>query len=157
MKIVKKIALILLLVLVGMQFIRPEKNLDKSDHLTVFLTETNPPQKVQLLMKNSCFDCHSNHTVYPWYNNIAPVSYWLADHVNDGKKHLNFSVWQTYDTKKKDHKLEEVIETVESGEMPLKEYKWTHEGARLTEAERQAVIEWAEATRVLYRLNAGPK
>lgn len=157
MKIVKKIALILLVVLVGMQFIRPEKNLDKSDHLTVFLTETNPPQKVQLLMKNSCFDCHSNHTVYPWYNNIAPVSYWLADHVNDGKKHLNFSAWQTYDTKKKDHKLEEVIETVESGEMPLREYTWTHEGARLTEAERQAVIEWAEATRVLYRLNAGPK
>ena len=157
MKVLKKIALLLLLVLVGMQFVRPEKNTDNTDHLSPFLTETNPPENVKLLMKTSCFDCHSNHTKYPWYNNIAPVSYWLADHVNEGKRHLNFSAWQTYDAKKKDHKLEEVVETVESGEMPLSEYTWTHAGARLTDAERQAVIEWAAATRVLYRLNALPE
>ncbi|WP_445385285.1 heme-binding domain-containing protein [Robiginitalea sp. IMCC44478] len=155
MKVLKKFALLLLIVLVGMQFVRPERNMDNSDHLSPFLTETNPPENVKLLMKTSCFDCHSNHTEYPWYNNIAPVSYWLADHVNEGKRHLNFSAWQAYDAKKKDHKLEEVVETVESGEMPLNEYTWTH--ARLTDTERQAVIEWAEATRVLYRLNARPE
>jgi hypothetical protein len=157
MKVLKKTASYLLLVLIGMQFVRPEKNTDKSDHLSTFLTETNPPENVKLLMETSCFDCHSNHTEYPWYNNIAPVSYWLADHVNNGKRHLNFSAWQTYTAKKKDHKLEEVAETIESGEMPLNEYTWTHADARLTDAQRQAVIEWAEATRVLYRLNALPE
>ncbi|WP_445382454.1 heme-binding domain-containing protein [Robiginitalea sp. IMCC43444] len=157
MKVPKKIAILLLLFLLGIQFVRPEKNIDHSDHLIPFFTETNPPENVKLIMKSNCFDCHSNHSEYPWYNNIAPVSYWLAEHINNGKQHLNFSAWNSYDAKKKDHKLEEVAETIESGEMPLNEYTWTHAGARLTEAQRKAVIEWAEATRVLYRLNALPE
>lgn len=157
MKIGKKIAWALLLVFVAMQFIRPEKNQDSSDHLAAFLSETNPPAEVRELLKTSCFDCHSNHTEYPWYNAVAPVSYWLADHVNEGKEHLNFSAWSTYETKRKDHKLEEVVETVEEGEMPLNEYTWTHEGARLTPEQREAIIEWAKKTRALYALGGQPE
>lgn len=157
MKLGKKIAWALLLVFIGMQFIRPEKNLDSGDHLAAFLNETNPPAEVRELLKTSCYDCHSNNTVYPWYNNVAPVSYWLADHVKEGKGHLNFSAWNTYDAKRKDHKLEEVVETVEEGEMPLNEYTWTHEGARLTQAQREAIIEWAKKTRALYALGDRPE
>ncbi len=157
MKIGKKIAWALLVVLVGMQFIRPEKNQDSSDHLAAFLSETNPPAEVRELLKTGCFDCHSNQTEYPWYNSVAPVSYWLAGHVNDGKKHLNFSAWDTYDAKRKDHKLEEVVETVKEGEMPLNSYTWTHEAARLTQEQREAITAWAQQTRALYALGGRPE
>lgn len=157
MKLLKKIAWVLLISLIVMQFIRPEKNTASADHASYFEQETNPPDEVLLVLKNTCYDCHSDNTVYPWYNNIAPVSYWLADHVDHGKGHLNFSAWESYETDKKDHKLEEVIETMESGEMPLREYTWTHSEARLTDAQRKAVIQWAETTRLLYQLDQRPQ
>ncbi|WKB81577.1 heme-binding domain-containing protein [Cellulophaga lytica] len=153
MKLLKKILLALLVILIAMQFYRPEKNNAETDLKTAFLTETNPSKEVQKILETSCYDCHSNTTAYPWYNNIAPVSYWLADHVKDGKKHLNFSEWEKYSIKKKDHKLDEVMETIESGEMPLNEYTWTHTEANLTSAQKQAVIEWVKNTRALYQLN----
>ncbi len=154
MKLGKKIAWALLIVFIGMQFFRPEKNEDTTDHLASFLSETNPPESVVEVMQSSCFDCHSNDTEYPWYNHIAPVSYWLADHIDHGKGHLNFSEWDGYDPGEKDHKLEEVIETVESGEMPLKEYTWTHAEARLTQEQRNEILDWARNTRTQYSANA---
>lgn len=157
MKILKKIALLLLIVLVAMQFYRPDKNRMQGDHSRAFITETNPPEDVKAILQQTCYDCHSDNTEYPWYNNIAPVSYWLANHVKDGKKHLNFSSWDTYELKKKDHKLDELIEEVEEGEMPLSEYTWTHENARLTEEQRSAIIDWAKKTRALYQLNLRPE
>ena len=153
MKIIKKIAVPLLVILIAMQFYRPEKNTAQGNHTTTFLTETNPPEEVKLVLKNTCYDCHSNNTKYPWYNNIAPISYWLADHIKDGKGELNFSEWEGYSYKKKSHKLEEVVEVIEDGEMPLKEYTWTHSDAKLTENQKQLIIEWAKQSRALYQLN----
>ncbi len=153
MKIIKKIAVPLLVILIAMQFYRPEKNTAQGNHTTTFLTETNPPEEVKLVLKNTCYDCHSNNTKYPWYNNIAPISYWLADHIKDGKGELNFSEWEGYSSKKKSHKLEEVVEVIEDGEMPLKEYTWTHSDAKLTENQKQLIIEWAKQSRALYQLN----
>ena len=157
MKIVKKVALALLVVLVAMQFYRPEKNQAQGIHTAMFISQTNPSSGVKLILEESCYDCHSNHTEYPWYNNVAPVSYWLANHIKDGKKHLNFSEWDSYAVKKKDHKLEEVIEMIETGEMPLNEYTWTHKAAKLTEEQRNSVIAWAKKTRLLYQLNQKPQ
>ncbi len=157
MKITKKIAIVLLLVFVAIQFYRPAKNQEQGDHTAVFLNETNPPKDIKMILQNTCYDCHSNNTEYPWYNNVAPVSFWVADHIKDGKKHLNFSDWKNYSAKKKDHKLEEVIEMVQEGEMPLNEYTWTHEEAKLTETQRHAIIEWAKRTRALYQLNLQPE
>lgn len=150
MKIAKKIALALLVVLVGMQFYRPEKNVAVGDYVAAFETETNPSPEVKAILNTACYDCHSDNTEYPWYNNIAPVSYWLADHIEDGKKHLNFSDWQNYDAKKKDHKLEELIEEVKEGEMPLKEYTWTHGDAKLTQEQISALVAWADGVRANY-------
>ncbi|MBO6531743.1 MAG: heme-binding domain-containing protein [Muricauda sp.] len=150
MKIAKKIALALLVVLVGMQFYRPEKNVAAGDYVAAFETETNPSPEVKAILNTACYDCHSDNTEYPWYNNIAPVSYWLADHIEDGKKHLNFSDWQNYDAKKKDHKLEELIEEVKEGEMPLKEYTWTHGDAKLTQEQISALVAWADGVRANY-------
>ncbi|WP_041633252.1 heme-binding domain-containing protein [Maribacter sp. HTCC2170] len=157
MKIVKKIALALIVVFIGIQFYRPEKNTEKGDYTKDFFIETNPSNEVKLIMKEACYDCHTNNTRYPWYNNIAPVSYWMADHIRHGKGELNFSKWNEYSNKKKAHKLEEVVEVIEDGEMPLKEYTWTHPEAKLTDLQKKAIIEWANGSRVLYQLNQQPK
>lgn len=157
MKLGKKITWLLVFIFIGMQFYRPEKNLSTEDHMEVFITETNPPEEVVELLQSSCYDCHSDNTNYPWYNQVAPVSWWLADHIEEGSEHLNFSQWDSYGPKKKDHKLEEVIEMVETAEMPLNAYTWIHAEAQLTDNQRQAIIDWARQTRTLYQLGDLPK
>ena len=104
-----------------------------------------------------CFDCHSDVTKYPWYNNITPVNYWLADHVEEGKHELNFSKWSSYSTKRKDHKLEETIEMIENHEMPLESYTWVHKEAVLTEADILAVKDWVDRVRLGYALESSPQ
>lgn len=156
MSTLKKILIGLLVVFIAIQFYRPEKNSSKEQDTVAFLQETNPPQEVRDILKNACFDCHSNNTVYPWYNNIAPVSFWLADHIEEGKSELNFSEWNTYSNEKKDHKLEEIYEETERKSMPLKEYTWTHSEAKLTDVQIDAVVKWAKETRSLYQLGNRP-
>lgn len=152
MKILKKIAILLLVVFLGMQFFRPDKNItEASDYVAAFELETNPSLEVKALLKTTCYDCHSNKTVYPWYSNIAPISYWMDEHIEHGKDELNFSEWASYSVKKKDHKLEELIEEVEEGKMPLKEYTWTHSEARFTDEQRQLLMTWAKEARLKYQ------
>tara|TARA_B110000285_G_scaffold233444_1_gene307281 strand:+ start:405 stop:893 length:489 start_codon:yes stop_codon:yes gene_type:complete len=148
-KFLKKGLIFLVIVFIGMQFYTPEKNISETYSTAFFENETQPPAPILATLQNKCYDCHSNNTNYPWYNNIAPVSYWIDDHILDGKKHLNFSGWTTYSTKKKDHKIEELVAEVQEGEMPLKEYTWTHGG--LTEDEVKGLIAWAERNRVIYQ------
>ncbi|MCF6295281.1 MAG: heme-binding domain-containing protein [Flavobacteriaceae bacterium] len=150
MKILKKILLLLLIVLIIAQFFGPEKNEGNTASIEAFIADTNPPEAVKLILKQSCFDCHSNNTRYPWYSNITPANYWMADHVNHGKEELNFSNWNAYTIKKKDHKLEELIEMVEEKEMPLPSYTWTHSEAKLTDSQIESMIAWAKQVRVKY-------
>lgn len=157
MKIVKKILIALVVVFAIAQFFGPDKNSDDLATVQPFLTETNPPKEVVAILTETCFDCHSNHTRYPWYSHITPVNFWLADHVNDGKKHFNASVWTAYSAKKKDHKLEELIEMVETKEMPLDSYRWTHEAANLSDAEIVSVVNWAKNMRIIYSLAPRPE
>ncbi|WP_422860218.1 heme-binding domain-containing protein [Flagellimonas sp. S174] len=152
MKIAKKIGIVLLVVLIGMQFYRPEKNLSEGDYVAAFEKETQPSPEVQKILETTCYDCHSAHTKYPWYSNIAPISYWMDGHIEEGKEHLDFSEWPNLTAKKKDHKLDEFIEYVENGEMPLKEYTWTHKDARLTEDQRKMLMDWATEARTRYQV-----
>lgn len=145
MKIIKKIAIILLAAFVIAQFFGPEKNEGDVVTLEFFIAETNPSENVHNILKESCFDCHSNKTTYPWYNNITPVNFWLADHVRDGKKHLNFSDWNTYSLKKKAHKMDELVEEVEEKKMPLDSYTWTHAEANLTQAQIDEMVAWGKS------------
>jgi hypothetical protein len=157
MKTLKKILLVLLVALVVAQFFGPQKNEGNLNSIDAFLAETNPPEDVKLILKESCYDCHSDVTRYPWYNNITPVNYWLAAHVKDGKKHFNFSNWVDNSVKRKDHKFEELIEMVEEKEMPLNSYTWTHSEAKLTEAQIASVIDWAKQVRTKYALMPKPE
>jgi hypothetical protein len=122
MSIIKKILIALLGVLIFIQFIKPVKN--QSDAVTPndIFANFQTADSTKQLIRTACYDCHSNNTVYPWYAEIQPISWWLADHVKEGKSELNFSEFASYKPKKADHKLEEVIEMIQEGEMPLKSY-----------------------------------
>lgn len=151
MKILKKILLFLLIVLVVSQFFGPEKNDGELATVDAFIAETNPPQNVLEILNTSCFDCHSSKTNYPWYNNITPVNYWLDSHVKDGKKHLDFSKWSSYSLKKKEHKMDELYEEVEKGEMPLNSYTWTHSEANLSQDQIDAIVVWGKKVQADYK------
>ncbi len=157
MKIIKKILLLLLIVFVLAQFFGPEKNQGDIATTDTFMEETNPPDEVVLILKQACFDCHSDFTRYPWYNYITPVNFWLDGHIDHGKEELNFSEWNSYSVKRKDHKMEEVIEMVIKKEMPLPSYTWTHKDAMLSDTQVQSVKEWAEKVRLSYQLSPKPE
>lgn len=150
MKILKKILILFLIAFVIAQFFGPEKNEGDIASIEPFLNETNPPEDVKLILKESCFDCHSDYTRYPWYNSITPINYWLADHVKHGKGDFNVSDWEGASLKKKDHKFEELIEMVEKKEMPLPSYTWTHTEAKLTDDQIASVVAWAKKVRTMY-------
>jgi hypothetical protein len=150
MKLLKKLFLLLLVAFVIAQFFGPEKNQGDLASIEPFLAETNPPEDVKVILKETCYDCHSDYTRYPWYNNITPINYWLAGHVDHGKEELNFSNWAEFSTKKKDHKLEEIEELVLAKEMPLESYTITHSEAKLTDAQIQSVVDWVKSARAKY-------
>ncbi|WP_304139575.1 heme-binding domain-containing protein, partial [Mesonia mobilis] len=102
------------------------------------------PVKVASILKTSCYDCHSNNTNYPWYQNITPVNYYLAEHINDGKKHLNFSEWENLSTSKKHHALKEILEEIEAKKMPLKSYLLLHQQAKLSATDIQTLKNWID-------------
>ena len=147
MKIFNKILLALLAVLLLAQFIRPEKNRASGEQPNDIFKHYPAAPEVQAIVKRACYDCHSNNTNYPWYAEVQPLAWWINDHVEDGKKHLNFSEFAAYKPKKANHKLEEVYEEVEKHDMPLKSYTLIHAEARLTTEEQQMLIDWAKSTR----------
>lgn len=148
-KILKYVLIIALLALVVIQFIRPDKNIGGYEAVATFEAETKPAEDVRLILKENCYDCHSNHTNYPWYAEVAPVSYWLDDHLRHGKGEFNVSEWGSYSVKKKDHKLEELIEEVKEGHMPLDSYTWIH--GDLSKDEKTLLLQWATLARMQYR------
>ena len=138
-----------LIALIVIQFFRPEKNQAGYEAVAAFETETRPGDAVRGILKENCYDCHSNHTNYPWYAEIAPLSFWLDDHVRHGKGDFNVSDWESYSAKKKDHKLEELIEEVKGGHMPLDSYTWVH--GKLSDDEKDLLLQWATVARMQLR------
>lgn len=143
----KKIILILVILLILIQFFKPRENRSEEAQPARIAAHYAVPEEVGSILKKACFDCHSNNTRYPWYSRVQPVAWYLSYHVNDGKKELNFDEFGTYTFKRQDHKLEEVVETVEKGEMPLESYTLIHREASLTPEERQLLIRWAKSLR----------
>jgi hypothetical protein len=147
MKTGTKLLLGFFIILVLVQFIRPKRNLSAQTSRNDINLLYPVPGNVKAILKKACNDCHSNNTRYPWYANIQPVAWWLDDHVQEGKQHLNFSEFASYRLRKQYHKLEEVAETVEKGEMPLNSYSTMHKDADLTNQEKQLLIGWSKAVR----------
>jgi hypothetical protein len=133
----KKILLALVLLLVIIQVFCINKEMPETDPSRDFMTLTNAPADIASILNASCYDCHSNSTVYPWYTNISPVSWWIRHHVNEGREELNFSEWGAYSSRRKDHKLKEAVEQVEAGEMPMSSYLWVHKNAELNAEQKE--------------------
>ena len=137
----------LLIFFVTIQFIRTPKNIAaKPDPRDIFAIHPAPPE-VQKILHNACYDCHSNTTRYPWYAEIQPLSWWLGSHINDGKKHLNFSTFFDYPAKRADAKLEAAADEIAEGSMPLPSYTLAHPDARLTPEQVKALTDWITTVR----------
>lgn len=106
-------------------------------------SDLTAPPEVKTILKKSCYDCHSHETIWPGYSMIAPISWLVAAHVNEGREYLNFSTWNRYDGKKQLRVREEIWHEVSRGAMPLKSYLWLHSQARLPQADRQVLQAWA--------------
>jgi len=134
------------------QLFRPAKNQsnDQAGHVS---KQIPVPDSVEAILKVACYDCHSNYTHYPWYAEVQPVAAWLADHVEEGKSELNFSTFTQRRVAVQHHKLEEVIEMVREGEMPLASYTWVHRDAMLDARQKQLLIDWAQAGMDWYKAN----
>ena len=144
----RKILLVLLVLLIAIQFIRPEKNNGEALGDKDISKVVPVSNEVMGILKTSCFDCHSNYTDYPWYAHVNPIGFWLADHIAEGKHHLNFTEFAALELRKQKKKLEEVVEMVEDGEMPLESYVFIHRDAVLTKAQQTLLVNWAKESRM---------
>lgn len=143
----RKIMIALLAIFLVIQFFKPTRNQSTAQTGNELTAKYTVPDSVLTILKRSCYDCHSNHTEYPWYANYQPIAWWLDHHIKEGKRELNFSEFGTYAPKKADHKLEEVVEMIEKKEMPLDSYIWMHEGAKLSASDAKLLMDWAKALR----------
>ncbi len=148
MKIAKRILLVLVVIAVGLQFVRPEKNVSAQPPGKEDLLVAHPaPAPVKTLLEVGCYDCHSNTTRYPWYAEFQPLGWWLADHVQEGKASLNLSTLASLTPKAQGKKLNEMIDTIETRQMPLKSYTYTHRDAIFTDAQITALVAYLEDVR----------
>jgi hypothetical protein len=140
----RKVLLGIAIIFVIIQFIRPERNKPLVSSANSLERNFNTPKNIAGILRTSCYDCHSNNTVYPWYSNFQPFAWWQQQHVNDGKQELNFDEFKTYVLKKQKHKLDEVIEVIQEDEMPLASYTLIHRNAVLSSNDKLELINWAK-------------
>jgi Haem-binding domain len=142
---IKKITYALAVILVVIQFI-PMNNEEVNSNEFEISKNFEVPDHVATLLQGACNNCHSNTTTYPWYANLQPIGFWLKHHVDEGKEHLNFSEFTSLPLRVQNHKFEEIVEMVESKEMPLPSYTYfgLHPEANLSDADRTVLVEWAK-------------
>ena len=156
-KILKLLLLVILILFILFQFY-PKANNNSHTSLSVkdITVVHQTPRDVQKILKTSCYDCHSNNTVYPWYAKIQPVSLWLANHIKDGKAELNFSEFGIYSLRKQFKKLEEINEQVKTNEMPLNSYTLIHKDAKLNPDQKLLLAKWVVSLKDSFTANYPP-
>lgn len=126
----------------GAQFVRPARTNPAYEPSQSAFNQLEMPPAVTATLKRACIDCHTNDTRWPWYTNVAPVSWWTIDHVNHGRSHLNFSEWGKLPPANAAEMVEDICKEIEAGAMPLPSYLWMHRGARLTVEDRKTICLW---------------
>lgn len=130
------------------QFRRPARTNPPVDQSQTIEAHAQMTPQVASILQRSCTDCHSNKTAWPWYTNVAPVSWFITDHVNEGRSHLNLSEWGRNDQRRKTKKLQEICEEVQKGAMPLSSYTPLHPHAKLSADDVKVLCDWTETERV---------
>ena len=134
----------LIAVLIVLQFFQPELNNAPIDPELDMLELLAPPEPVADVIRDACYDCHSNQTIYPWYNRISPVSWYLFKHIKKGKEDLNFSEYGLLDKADKIGAFADFCDVLDAGTMPLQSYMLIHKDARLTQEESENLCNWTE-------------
>lgn len=144
----KKFLFYLILVLLLIQLYRPTKNTNELVAEEGISVQNEVLENIQIILKNSCYDCHSNNTNYLWYHNIAPISWIVGGHIKEGKEHLNFDEWVNYNADQKKHIIDDLKESIETREMPLVGYLKFHPEASLSEADNQLLLDWINSLEI---------
>ena len=137
-----KIVLVIVGILFLIQFIRIDQTNLKVDEGKDFSSDRLVPEDIRIIVKRSCYDCHSNETTYPWYANVAPISWWIKGHVNDARKLINFSEWENYSNEEKARKLMNSVAYIKPDQMPLSSYVSQHPEAKLTTKNKKVLMDW---------------
>ena len=135
----------MLVALIIIQFIRPAENKNEEIAQENIIAKFPIPDSLHKILKVSCYDCHSNTTVYPFYFKIQPVAWFLDDHIKDGKKHFNFSTFSSYPVWRQYDKFKDIVEQIKKDEMPLTSYTFIHRDAILSADQKIAIIDWSNA------------
>ncbi len=144
---------LMLIIFISIQFIRPERNISNQILQTDVSNTFNIPRNVYTLLKNACYDCHSNNTNYPWYSNIQPVGWFLAGDIKNGKSKINFSEFGALSLRRQISKLRGIETQIKNGTMPLSSYQLMHKEAQLTEKQKGLLIDWLQKTKESLSLN----
>lgn len=141
---INKILLAIGITFITIQFVQPAHN--KSDEVlaTDISKIVSIPDSVHSILKNACYDCHSNNSVYPWYSNIQPMEWLMAYHIKKAKSQMNFSEFGSYSQRRQLSKLDGIANSIKDDIMPLKSYKIMHKNAQLSTNEKTLLINWAE-------------
>jgi len=141
--------------IIGIQFARPVRTNPAVDESQTIFARTQMTPQVASILNRSCTDCHSNKTVWPWYSNVAPVSWFVTGHVDNGRKTMNLSEWGKLDHDRQDRRLRQICDEVQDGAMPLNSYTPLHPGSKLSQADIKTLCDWTDTER--QRLNQAAK
>ena len=142
-RIIKKILFIGLIIFLLIQLYQPARNISFEQDITGNFTKVyNVPKNVEIILRTSCYDCHSNNTYYPWYSYIQPARFFMERHIKEGKEELNFNEFGNYSKRRQNSKLKAISKEIESNEMPLSSYTLIHKNAILTASQKKKVLDW---------------
>ena len=144
-KTLKILAILIFLGFIVIQFFRPDFTNPPVNQAETLQSAVNVPENVQAILTRSCMDCHSHETKYPWYSKIQPSAWFLADHIAEGRRELNFSSFKTYEPSRQRRKLSEICDETKGRFMPLPSYLWIHRDAQLSDAEIKTLCDWTES------------
>ena len=142
-----KILLAIGIVFIAIQFIQPAHNKNDQVLATDISKLVSIPESVQAILKNACYDCHSNNTNYPWYSNIQPVGWLLTNHIKQGKEELNFSEYGNYSSRRQLSKMNGIANSVKDNIMPLSSYKLMHKNAQLSTNQKALLFDWVQQSK----------
>ena len=147
-KIIKKILFIGLIIFLLIQLYQPARNISFEQDITGNFTKVyNVPKNVEIILRTSCYDCHSNNTYYPWYSYIQPARFFMERHIKEGKEQLNFNEFGNYSKRRQNSKLKAISKEIESNEMPLSSYTLIHKNATLSASQKKEVLDWINKTK----------
>lgn len=143
----RKALLSLIALFIVIQLFQPNRELPVSNPANDIFAQHEASSSIIETVRLACYDCHSNEVNYPWYAYVSPASWWVSNHIQEGREELNFSQWGDYPIDRKDYKLEEVIEAIQEDFMPLQSYTWLHRKANLSDSQKAQLISWLKDAR----------